>query len=131
MIEKMIWILLLLNKSFHKSNKPILGICAGIQSINVCFGGSLFQDIPNHTSKEETTMHLIKLEKGSFLEKCYGTDMIKVNSSHHQAVNRVADNFKVTTLSEDGIIDAIEYNNIRCTMASRTHEGYGVFQKFH
>lgn len=99
-------------KSFHKSNKPILGICAGIQSINVCFGGSLFQDIPNHTSKEETTMHLIKLEKGSFLEKCYGTDMIKVNSSHHQAVNRVADNFKVTALSEDGIIEAIEYNNI-------------------
>lgn len=99
-------------KSFHKSNKPILGICAGIQSINVCFGGSLFQDIPNHTSKEETTMHLIKLEKGSFLEKCYGTDMIKVNSSHHQSVNRVADNFKVTALSEDGIIEAIEYNNI-------------------
>ena len=99
-------------KSFHKANKPILGICAGCQAINVCFGGSLFQDIPNHTSKEAVNIHQIKIEKGSFLENCYKTNNIQVNSFHHQAINKVAENFKVIASSEDGIVEAIEYQNI-------------------
>lgn len=99
-------------KLFHKSNKPILGICGGIQSINVCFGGNLYQDIQNHSTKEELKMHLINIEKDSFLEKCYKTNKIEVNSFHHQAIKKVAPNFKVTATSEDGIIEAIEYNNI-------------------
>ncbi len=99
-------------KSFHKVNKPILGICAGIQSINVCFGGSLYQDIKNHSSKKERKIHSINIEKDSFLEKCYKTNKIEVNSFHHQAINRVAQDFKVTATSEDGIIEAIEYNKI-------------------
>lgn len=99
-------------KSFHKANKPILGICAGIQSINVCFGGTLYQDIKNHSSKEEIRTHLIKIEKESFLYKCYGTDKIEVNSFHHQAIKKVAENFRVTAISQDGIIEAIEYNNV-------------------
>lgn len=99
-------------KSFHKLNKPILGICAGIQSINVCFGGSLYQDIQNHSSKEELKMHSINIEKDSFLEKCYKTNKLKVNSFHHQAINKLAQDFKVIATSEDGIIEAIEYNNI-------------------
>lgn len=56
-------------KSFYKANKPILGICAGIQSINVCFWGSLYQDIQNHSTQEELKMHLINIVKDSFLEK--------------------------------------------------------------
>ena len=99
-------------KSFHKAKKPILGICAGIQAINVYFGGSLFQNIPNHTSNEETTMHEINIKQGSFLEKCYNTNKIEVNSFHHQAINKVADNFRVVATSEDGIVEAIEYENI-------------------
>lgn len=99
-------------KLFHKANKPILGICAGIQSINVCFGGSLYQDIQNHSTKEKLKIHSITIEKDSFLEKCYKTNEIKVNSFHHQAINKVAQDFKVTATSEDGIIEAIEYNNI-------------------
>lgn len=99
-------------KSFNKANKPILGVCAGVQAINVCFGGSLHQDIPNHSSKEEVKMHQINIEKGSFLENCYKTDKIQVNSFHHQAINRVAQDFKITATSEDGIIEAIEYNKI-------------------
>lgn len=99
-------------KSFHKVNKPILGICAGIQSINVCFGGSLYQDIKNHSTKEELKMHSINIDKDSFLEKCYKTNKLEVNSFHHQAINKVAQNFKVTATSEDGIIESIEYNKI-------------------
>ncbi len=103
---------LMLINSFHKVNKPILGICAGVQVINVCFGGSLYQDIENHTSKEETTIHPINIEKGSFLEKIYNTNQIAVNSFHHQAINKVAENFKVVATSKDGIVEAIEYKNI-------------------
>ena len=99
-------------KSFHKANKPILGICAGIQSINVCFGGSLHQNIQNHSSKQELKMHTINIEKDSFLEKCYTTNKIEVNSFHHQAIKKVAQGFKVTATSDDGTIEAIEYNNI-------------------
>lgn len=99
-------------QSFCEVNKPILGICAGIQAINVCFGGSLYQDIPNHSTKEELKIHSIQIEKESFLEKCYRTDKIEVNSFHHQAINKLAKGFKVTATSEDGIIEAIEYNKI-------------------
>ena len=102
----------LLIQSFYKASKPILGVCAGIQAINVCFGGSLYQDIPNHTSQNSVTMHSIKIESNSFLEKCYRADTLQVNSFHHQAINRVADNFRITATSEDGIIEAIEFNNI-------------------
>ena len=103
---------LMLINSFHKVDKPILGICAGVQVINVCFGGSLYQDIENHTRKVAITIHPINIEKGSFLEKIYNTNQIKVNSFHHQAINKVAENFKVVATSEDGIVEAIEYKNI-------------------
>lgn len=99
-------------KAFHKKGKPILGICAGIQSINVCFGGSLYQDIPNHSTKGDVKMHKINIEKSSFLEKCYKSDKIEVNSFHHQAIKKPAENFRVTATSEDRIIEAIEYKNI-------------------
>ncbi|MDE5830849.1 MAG: gamma-glutamyl-gamma-aminobutyrate hydrolase family protein, partial [Clostridia bacterium] len=99
-------------KAFHKAKKPILGICAGVQSINVCFGGSLYQDIPNHSIKGDVKMHKINIEKGSFLDKCYEAKQIEINSFHHQAIKRPAENFKVTATSEDGIIEAIEYENI-------------------
>ena len=99
-------------KEFNKHNKPVLGICAGLQSINVCFGGSLYQDIPDHSIKNDIKMHKINIEKNSFLGKCYHTTQIEVNSFHHQAINRVAEKFKVTATSEDNIIEAIEYNKI-------------------
>lgn len=99
-------------KAFHKAKKPILGICAGVQSINVCFGGSLYQDIPNHSIKGDVKMHKINIENGSFLDRCYNKEQIEVNSFHHQAIKRLAENFRVTAKSQDGIIEAIEYENI-------------------
>lgn len=99
-------------RSFHAVNKPILGICAGIQSINVCFGGSLYQDIPNHSTKDILNIHSVSVENDSFLDKCYGSKIIDVNSFHHQAIKSVADNFRVTATSLDGVIEAIEFGNI-------------------
>ncbi len=92
---------------FIKRNKPILGICRGIQVINVYFGGSLNQFIDNH----ENVMHDIIIEKGSVLSKNY-PEKISVNSTHTQALDKVADNFKVIARSVDGIVEAIASDNI-------------------
>ncbi len=98
-------------REFDKLNKPILGICRGIQAINVCFGGSLYQDIDNH-KLPKTDRHSVKIDRESFLYDCYNVEKLKVNSLHHQALKRIASNFKVTAVSEDGIVEGIEKNNI-------------------
>ncbi len=98
-------------KAFNNVNKHILGICRGIQSINVCFGGSLYQDIPNHKLPKEER-HNVKFEKESFLYDCYNIEQMLINSLHHQAVKEVAKGFKVVAKSEDGIVEAIENKNI-------------------
>lgn len=99
-------------EKFSEVNKPILGICRGIQSINVYFGGSLYQDIQNHNFKEKTDKHTVILDKESLLYNCYNKEKIKVNSFHHQAVKNIAPKFKITAVSDDGIIEGIEYKNI-------------------
>ena len=95
---------------FYQKKKPILGICGGIQSINVCFGGSLYQNIENHALNDKT--HKVIINNNSFLSDTYNKDEIQVNSFHHQAINKVANGFKITAKSEDGIIEAIEKDNI-------------------
>lgn len=92
---------------FNKKNKPILGICRGIQVINTFFGGSLNQYIPNH----EGVTHKVKITDNKFLIKHYENNNI-VNSTHTQAIKNVASGFKVIALSNDNCIEAIENNNI-------------------
>ena len=92
---------------FNKLNKPILGVCSGLQSLNVFFGGTLKQHIENHTSENGLIKHNIIVEKNSFLYSLYGEKSL-VNTIHHQAINKVADGFKVTAIAEDGTIEAIE-----------------------
>lgn len=113
-------------RAFNDVNKPILGICRGIQAINVCFGGSLYQDIPNHKLPKEER-HNVKFEKNSFLYNCYNTDQMKINSLHHQAIKKVAKGFKVVAKSEDGIVEAIENKNI---VAVQWHPEYMMDIKF-
>ena len=96
---------------FNKLNKPILGVCSGLQSLNVYFGGTLKQHIDNHTSDNGLIKHNITVEKDSFLYSIYGEKSL-VNTIHHQAINKVADGFKVTAIAEDGTIEAIENNKL-------------------
>ena len=96
---------------FEKSNKPILGICSGLQSLNIYHGGTLKQHIDEHTSKEQLVRHNIDIEEDSFVHSLYGSKT-EVNSIHHQAINKVADGFKVTAVAEDGNIEAIEKENL-------------------
>ena len=96
---------------FSKNNKPILGICAGIQEINVVFGGTLNQLIENHNLRD-SKKHKIELKKNSLLYDIYKEKNRKVNSYHKQSVNKVAPGFKLTAISSDGVIEAIENENI-------------------
>lgn len=98
-------------KAFDEVNKPILGICAGLQEINVIFGGSLYQKIDGHNLRDES-MHNIDIESDTFLNKIYKTDRLEVNSYHLQAIKDLAYGFKVSAKADDGIIEGIENDNV-------------------
>jgi putative glutamine amidotransferase len=104
---------------FDKQKKPILGICRGIQTINVYFNGTLLQDIasaaPNalehQQDKKDTYSHKVEIQKGTHLAK-FINGSIDVNSFHHQNIDVVAPKFSVNAISEDGLIEGIEKENI-------------------
>lgn len=98
-------------KYFANLNKPILGICAGIQEINVIFGGTLNQSIEGHNLRDQS-MHNINFEDDSFLYEVYECNKINVNSYHRQSIKDLADGFKIIALSDDGVIEGIEKDNI-------------------
>jgi putative glutamine amidotransferase len=96
---------------------PILGICRGIQLINVGMGGTLFQDLPtdrpglvNHRPEgpRDSRSHRVRLEPGSRAAEALGADAITVNSSHHQAIKDLAPGLMATGWTDDGLIEAAE-----------------------
>ena len=95
---------------------PTLGICLGLQVMNVAAGGSLIQDIDSqitteicHASvPEERVRHRIIAERGTKLASIIGEAELEVNSSHHQAVKRTAEGMRVTAHAADGVIEGIE-----------------------
>ena len=98
--------------------KPIMGICRGQQILNVANGGSLIVDIPKavksnikHSQAGLDSVHWVHIKSCSWLQKTMHLDSLVVNSVHHQAVNKVSDKFKVTALSPDGVIEAIEWKD--------------------
>lgn len=94
---------------FSNANKPILGICGGLQSINVFFGGTLNQKINNHDLKDK--LHRINIKENTFLKDTYNKN-IEVNSFHKQSIKDIANGFNISAIAEDGTIEAIEKNNI-------------------
>ncbi|WP_027624195.1 gamma-glutamyl-gamma-aminobutyrate hydrolase family protein [Clostridium lundense] len=103
-------------KSCEELKKPILGICRGVQSLNVAYGGTLYQHLPsrnefyiqhNQKSRYDVGIHTIIMEKGTKLQQILG-DSIIVNSFHHQAVKDLAPGFVVSAKSKDGVIEGIE-----------------------
>ena len=98
---------------------PTLGICRGHQVINALMGGSLYQDIVTQFPREnalqhrsagagDTLLHPICIEPDSLLEKIAAGEPMRVTSTHHQAVRRVADGLRVTGTSPDGVIEVLE-----------------------
>lgn len=91
---------------FVKANKAILGICKGIQLINVQLGGTLKQDISNHNYPELMHAHRVIVQKSCLLSELYGTEF-EVNSLHHQCVDILGKGLDILALSNDGVIEAI------------------------
>ncbi len=94
---------------FSNAHKPILGICGGLKSLNVYFGGSLNQKIENHNIKGK--LHPIHIMQNTFMSSIY-PENFNVNSYHTQSIKKVADHFTVSAIAEDGTIEAIENGNI-------------------
>lgn len=101
-----------------ENNIPLLAICRGVQILNVALGGTLIQDIPSqvkepiqHSQKNDRSMdtHWVNISKDSLLFQVLGSDRLRVNSLHHQEIDRVADDLRVVAQSSDGIIEAVEY----------------------
>ena len=117
-------------KLVSDTGKPVLGICRGIQSVNVGMGGSLWQDIPAqipdalcHQQKApgtETT-HEVTVRPGTRLYGITGAKTIMTNTFHHQAVKKPADGLTVSAQSEDGVIEALELPGDRFFMLVQWH----------
>lgn len=102
---------------------PVLAICRGIQILNVALGGTLIQDLPTEPVPEGGPPRLthsrlgqdiyalcqpVRIEAGSGLAGLLGSDLIKVNSVHHQALRDVAPGLRPVAWAEDGIVEAVE-----------------------
>ena len=89
---------------------PVLGICRGIQLVNVHLGGTLNQHVPEHARFDvptETAVHQVTLAPESVLWDLYG-DRREVNSLHHQTVAEVGDGLRVTATADDGTVEGLE-----------------------
>ncbi len=103
--------------------KPVLGICRGIQAINVACSGTLYQDIPTQRPgaikhdcfagpatgcTRDYLAHAVRVEPGSRLARLLATDHCSVNSMHHQGIKQLAPGLVATAFAPDGLIEGVE-----------------------
>ena len=119
-----------------RTDKPVLGICRGIQMINVLEGGTLYQDIPTEHQKAvkhsmqapyDRTVHEVLIEPDTPLYSLYGSNLM-VNSCHHQAVCEIGPKLCVMAKSPDGIIEALYRPDKRFVQAVQWHPEM-IFEK--
>lgn len=108
---------LLLVDEVFRQRKPLLAICRGHQVLNVALGGTLIVDLPvqkpsriNHRQMERKSevVHSVRLTRGSLLAKIAKTRLLGVNSTHHQAVARLAPVLHAVARSADGVVEGME-----------------------
>jgi putative glutamine amidotransferase len=117
-----------------KDDKPLLGICRGMQIMNVAFGGTLYQDIADEAPKASAThmaafdkknfayiAHKLRLKPNSIIAKILGDNEIAANAYHHQAIDRLGKSLVATGWAEDDIIEAIEMPNQRFAIGIQSH----------
>ena len=109
-------------------NVPVLGICRGLQLINVAMGGTLYQDIPsekpsdvNHRPGNSEVAHDVNLTPGSEMHQIMGQSRIQVNSKHHQGICKLAPELKVSGWSADSIPEVVEAYPNRHILAVQYH----------
>lgn len=106
-----------LARAAYERRIPTLAICRGVQVMNVALGGTLVQDIPtqvkttiNHDQSEQRhdRVHEVRFEPGSAVARLMNAPAIFTNSSHHQSLDQVPPELKVTGRAPDGVIEAVE-----------------------
>ena len=111
-------------------NIPTLGICRGLQLINVGMGGTLYQDLPaekpsdiNHRQEEEGTVptHSVSVVEGSVMHNIFGKQEIQVNTFHHQAIDKLAPGLKIVGWSNDSVPELIEAYPHRQILGTQFH----------
>lgn len=113
-----------------RADKPLLGICRGIQFLNAALGGTLYQDIPAQvrTGTEHHQMppydipvHEVCVKEGTALHELLGKTRLKVNSYHHQAIKELSPQLHVMAVSEDGLIEGVYMPDRRFVWAVQWH----------
>ncbi|MBK9712473.1 MAG: gamma-glutamyl-gamma-aminobutyrate hydrolase family protein [Kouleothrix sp.] len=124
---------LALSRRAVADQKPLLGICRGIQVLNVALGGTLYQDIPaelpgaldhyaSRSAPERSHLaHPVALAEDSWLAERLGAAAIDANSFHHQSVRDVAPGLRVTGRSPDGVIEAVESTGASFVVGVQCH----------
>ena len=117
-------------KKCIEDDKPLLGICRGIQFVNAYLGGTLYQDLPTeYQCKVEHHMeppydraaHKVEILKGTKLAEILGEGIHEVNSYHHQAIKELSPEVEKMAVSEDGLVEAIEVKNQTFAIAVQWH----------
>jgi putative glutamine amidotransferase len=103
-----------------RRNMPVLGVCGGMQLLNVVLGGTLFQDIQrdlpearNHEQAHDRGQpsHPVEVREGTLLAELVGRGQLMVNSTHHQAVSRLGEGLVASAVAPDGVVEGIESSN--------------------
>lgn len=117
-------------KAALQRNLPVLGVCGGMQLLNVAMGGTLVQDIklevPTAREHQQThdrrqPQHPVEVKDGTALGACVGKGQMMVNSTHHQAVKGLGEKLVVSAVSPDGVIEAIELSGPSFALGVQWH----------
>jgi putative glutamine amidotransferase len=128
--------------AFVFEQKPVLGICRGLQLINVALNGSLYQDITSElpeaithvdTALYDTLHHDLAIQPDSLLSRLYGTDArLRVNSIHHQCIKQLGNGLVVEAWSPvDGVIEAVRWTGSSFVMGVQWHPEFHPSHKGH
>lgn len=139
----------MLLKAAMSRQLPLLGICRGIQVINVALGGTLYTHLPEELGESvrhqlpsgeprDTLLHPVRVERGTILHQITSQATLEVNSIHHQGIKDLAHGLRISATAPDGLIEGIEIPEYPFALAVQWHPEHlthnasmqGIFQAF-